>query len=186
MPLRARARGAPPATIAVSTCLAVLLLAPCAEARWRNDSDPFLVAPHVAIGFGASSPYVFGQIGLRLSERHLLIGIELSSLLQAGFAADAIIYFVKLRRVAVHVIDPGIGWNAFGHYLSTPEVTRSIDLRLGAGVELRVCRRAYLTMDWKVSLPDPGFVITHYGDYGKSIFLEALKDSQLWLGVLIH
>lgn len=167
----------------------VLLVAGAGAAearRFRNDSDPFLVGAHVATGFGANSPYVFGQLGVRFTERHMFLGIELSSLLQAGFAADALIYVVKLRPVGVHIIDPGIGWSPFGHYLSNPDVKRSIDLRLGAGVEVRVCRHAYLTADWKVSFPNPAFVITNYGDYGKTIFLDALKKSQLWLGVLIH
>lgn len=170
-------------------CLAgALVLAPssAAHARFLNDADPFLIGGHVAIGGGASRPYVFGQVGLRLSERHVFVALELSSLMQAGFAADFLVYLVTVRRVQVHLIDPGVGWNAFGYTLSTPDVKRSLDLRLGAGVEVRLRRHASLTVDWKVSLPDPAFVITHYGDYGKSIFLDALKESTLWLGVLFH
>jgi len=166
----------------------VLILAGSSFAypRFRNDSDPFLITGYAALGVSSNSPYVFGQFGIRLSERHLFFGIQLSTLLQAGFAADALLYFVKVKRFAIHLVDPGVGWSPFGHYISVPYVRRNLDLRLGVGFELRVCRHAYATFDWKVSFPNPGYVITSYGDYGKSIFIDALKESQWWFGVLIH
>jgi hypothetical protein len=157
-----------------------------AQARFRNDWDPFLIAGHAALGVSIQHPYLFSQLGVRIEEEHFFIGIELSSLLQAGFAADALFYVVRMRSFALHIIDPGVGWNAFGHYLSTPDVKRGLDLRIGAGFQIRACRHALATVDWKASLPDPGFVITSYGDYGKTIFLDSLKQGQLWLGVVLH
>ncbi len=115
-----------------------------------------------------------------------MLGIEFSSLLQQGFAADALLYFVTVGPLRVHLIDPGVGWNAFGIYPSVSYVKRSIDLRLGAGFELRMCAHGTATFDWNVSLPDPGFVITGYGDYGRAIFTDAVKESQIWIGVMLH
>src|SRR5262249_29693039 len=45
-----------------------------AQPPFKNDSDPFLFAGHVAQGFGAHSPYVFGQVGVRIWEKHVLLG----------------------------------------------------------------------------------------------------------------
>jgi hypothetical protein len=157
-----------------------------AAREFRNDLDPVMISAHAPIAGGLGSPYVFGRIGMRLEEKHVLIGLELSSLLQQGFAADALLYFVSVGKLRVHLVDPGVGWNAFGHYSSASYVKRSIDLRLGAGFELRLCAHGSATVDWKVSLPDPGLVITSYGDYGRAIFTDALKEWQLWLGVLFH
>src|SRR5262245_49721770 len=80
-----------------------------ARARFWNDWDPVMVGGHAALGFSAQSPYAFGQIGVRIEEKHFFIGLELSSFLQAGFAADALFYVVRLRGFALHIIDPGVG-----------------------------------------------------------------------------
>lgn len=166
--------------------LALLTIPAIARANFTNDSDPAMFGGHVAIGVGLNRPYAAGQIGLRIEEKHLFIGVELSSLLQNGFAADALLYFVKSKWFRLHLIDPGIGWNAFGYYLSTPYVKRDIDLRLGGGMEIRVWRHAYVTLDWKASFANPVSVIPNYGDYGRQIFVDSLKESQVWLGVLFH
>jgi hypothetical protein len=164
----------------------LLVAAGPAHAHFRNDLDPFLIGGTAAMGVSSQSPYVFGRFGVRFEEKHFFIGLELASLLQAGFAADLQFYVVRQRKFAIHIIDPGVGWNAFGHYLSVPEVKRSVDLHLGAGFRIRACRHAWATVDWQVSFPDPGYVIQSYGDYGKTIFLDALKESQIWLGVIVH
>jgi hypothetical protein len=157
-----------------------------AQAHWENDMDPWLIGGTSALGISSLSPYVFGRFGVRFEEKHFFIGLELASLVQAGFAVDFQFFIVRQRKFAIHIIDPGMGWNAFGHYLSVPDVKRTFDLHLGAGFRIRACRHALATVDWQVSFPDPGMVIQSYGDYGKTIFLDALKESQIWLGVIIH
>ena len=122
--------------------LIALVLAASPARATRNDLNPFLVAGTAATGFSSGHPYLFGRAGVQIEERHFFIGLHLSTLLQAGFAADFLFYVIRGKRFALHIVDPGVGWNAFGHTLSVPDVdcehcVKTINGTLGAmeGVE---------------------------------------------------
>lgn len=68
---------------------------------------------------------------------------------------------------------------AINCFLSDQDINRVIDLRLGMGVQIKVSCHVKLTIDWRVSIPDPvklyneDSVCLTCGKSGESVKLDA-------------
>jgi hypothetical protein len=155
------------------------------KAKFTNNFDPVRVSLHMGLGIHFRDPYISDQIGIRLELRHSPITLEVSSL-SNGFGIDFLLYAFRSKWISFHMLDPGIGFNTFGRYVSTPYIQRSMDLRIGAGANGRIVDHVSWEVSWKVSIADPAMVIPSYGDYGRTVFIDAIKESSCVIGILVH
>ncbi|KPJ85736.1 hypothetical protein AMJ57_01970 [Parcubacteria bacterium SG8_24] len=128
----------------------------------------------------STGPFMLYLAGRVRSPQYTPLGLELNAVIPHGFGLNLIIDVLKIGPVRVHLIDPGIFWNAFSP-VSCSRVSRSLDLTLGAGVDVRIKDAWSVGLDWRLFLPDPNHVIPVYADFARPIYDEALKGGQLWL-----
>lgn len=176
------------------------------------ESKGFIPEAHLAIGVGAQAPWASGLLGLRMEfpVGYGGLGIEPFISIPYGVGADVMIYAFRNKVVQVYPISVGamINWNynqdhgAFGtnaKFLSDQDVNRLWDLRLGAGVSVKLACHVFLALDWRVSIPDPvklnaeDHICQNCGKGGASRYLDAntavanaFAQSQLYVGVLIR
>jgi len=155
-----------------------------AKSKFTNNFDPVRISLHIGLGIHFRDPYVSDQIGVRLELKHSPVVLEVSSL-SHGFGIDFLLYAFRSKWISFHLLDPGVAFNTFG-YVSTPKIPRSMDLRAGAGANGRIVDHVSWEVSWKVSIADPAKVIPNYGDYGRGIFIDALKESACVIGILVH
>jgi hypothetical protein len=153
-----------------------------------------VVGGWAAIGLGVQDPYVSGNIGLQLRVPKAHLGLRAYSALQYGFGLQLLIYPYQGERVKLHIIDPGVMIPVAGYYLSDKDINRSVDLVLGAGVEIKLTCLLALTLDLRTSIPDPGALASHSTCGagcrnridGAAAVGNAFAATQLLVGLLVH
>ena len=124
-----------------------------------------VVSLHLGVGVGARQPYASGLIGLRIEFPTVYLGLEPFISVPFGAGVDGLVYAYRGKVVQVYPLSVGFMVN-FNHsadgvfgagnrFLSDQDINRVIDLRLGAGVQIRLRCKLSLAVDWRVSLPDP-------------------------------
>jgi hypothetical protein len=129
------------------------------------ESKVFLTSAHLAVGVGAQAPWASGLVGLRMEFPGVMLGLEPFVSLPYGVGADGLLYMYRGPVVQIPIaFGFMINWNynqktgMFGSdakFLSDQDINRVIDLRMGAGVQVKLKCSTKLTVDWRVSIPDP-------------------------------
>jgi len=174
------------------------------------ESRKFIPEAHLAVGVGAQAPWASGLLGLRMEFPVGLgaFGIEPFVSIPYGVGADFMIYAFHNNVVQFYPLSVGamINWNygqktgAFGtnaRFLSDQDINRLWDLRLGAGVSVKLACHVFLAFDWRVSIPDPVKLAkddhvcvncgngSHYLDANTAVG-NAFAQSQLLVGILVR
>lgn len=145
-----------------------------------------------AIGLGVRDPYMSGNIGLLLQIPKAYVGLRVYSALQYGVGVQFLPYVYRGSRVQVHVLDPGFMiTGAPFKYLSDPDVPRTVDLLIGAGVQVKLTCHLALTADLRTNIPDPTKLKDCVGSHGERIQAanavgNAFAATQLLVGLLLH
>jgi hypothetical protein len=164
----------------------------------------------LAIGVGAQAPWSTGLIGARLEFPSAYLGLEPFLSLPYGGGVDGLVYAYRGKTVQFYPLSVGfmLNWNYhsdhdafFGtkaRFLSDQDIDRLIDLRVGAGLQVKVACGVKLTIDWRVSIPDPVKLAREDGvchncgthgsralDAGAAVG-NAFAQSQLLVGVLFQ
>lgn len=94
---------------------------------------------------------------------------------------------LKIKDFRLRLFDLGIFW---GREPTNAWVPHSWSIMLGAGLEWEIISNhrnqwpcVALTADYRSFLPDPSRVLPRYGDFGKEIYLSALREGQWILGL---
>ena len=163
------------------TILALILLIPlgAAAGKWGFEPTPF-------VAFDAKA--VVGQpqgndilVGARFRHNRSLLALEFSANLDHGVGAMILLDTIRVWRLRVH-LDLGIFYPAW-EQMSVPEVPRSYDIVIGAGVEVAFYKkRLAVILNWRAYLPDPR-LIGYYGDFYIPIYKRVLKEAPWWLGL---
>ena len=145
------------------------------------------------------------------STGNLNVGIKLRALDYCPFALEAIVsipygfevmaplYIVKTDRFKLHIVLPFAGLHIpFGltPRISLPVLTDiNLYLVVGAGAEVKFTpktlmkklRAKYFTvnLDWRIFMPNPIYMLYHFGDYGRVAFKQSLKEGQIWVGATL-
>lgn len=124
--------------------------------------------------------------GLRFQyPRVTSLGLEVFAMMPYGMGIDIQIAGLSTRAFSLRLMDIGF---FYGREPGNRWVEHSWSLILGAGMEYRFflhgagARYAQLTLDYRAFLPDPGSVLMFYGDFGRDIYLGALRDGQFIIG----
>lgn len=163
-----------------------------------------VVSLHLGVGVGARQPYVSGLIGLRIEFPTVYLGVEPFISIPFGAGIDGMVYAYRGKVVQVYPLSVGFMVN-FNHsadgvfgagnrFLSDQDINRNIDLRLGAGVQIKINCFLKLAIDWRVSIPDPvklgNGTCYNCGTSGAeringvAAVKNALAESQLMVGLL--
>lgn len=166
----------------------------------------FVASAHLAIGAGAQAPWASGLLGVRMEFPKLYLGIEPFVSLPYGVGVDGMVYAYRGKVVQFYPLSVGfmVNWNQSGvfgtnvKYLSDNDINRIIDLRLGAGLQIKLACHVSLALDWRVSIPDPvklgreDNVCESCGTHGSrkldanTAVGNAFAQSQLLVGILIR
>lgn len=128
---------------------------------------------------------------------NVAVGIEYSAvtplraevfiLVPYGVGINIGIVGLKIKDFRARLFDLGIFW---GREPTNDWVPHSWSIMLGTGLEWEIISNhrsqwpcAALTLDYRSFLPDPSRVLPRYGDFGKEIYLSALREGQWILGV---
>lgn len=124
--------------------------------------------------------------GLRFQyPRVVSLGLEVFAMMPYGLGIDIQVAGLSARSFSLRLMDIGF---FYGREPGNRWVEHSWSLILGAGMEYRFflygagARYAQLTLDYRAFLPDPGSVLMFYGDFGRDIYLGALRDGQFVIG----
>ena len=153
----------PPVVIAKPAPPAIVVVPPCPVVCPPEGTS--VVSVHLGVGVGARQPYASGLIGLRIEFPTVYLGVEPFISVPFGAGVDGMVYVYRGPVVQVYPLSVGFMVN-FNHsadgvfgagnrFLSDQDINRNIDLRLGAGVQIRLRCKLSLAVDWRVSLPDP-------------------------------
>jgi len=116
---------------------------------------------------------------LRLKEYTPLV-LEISAVIPYGLGVNILTDIIQTDRVRVHLFDLGFFWNAYMP-VSVQRIKRSVDITLGAGVDVRIKDSWSVSLDYRLFLPDPISTLPAYADFALPIYAEALRGGQLWL-----
>jgi hypothetical protein len=156
---------------------------------------------HLAVGVGAQDPWASGLVGIRVEFPKAYLGLEPFISIPYGVGLDGMVYAYRGKVVQFYPLSVGFMFNfAYNNnnlFLSDRDINRVIDLRLGAGVQVKLACHVKLALDWRVSIPDPVKLANENGVCrncgGRSLALDApaavgnaFAQSQLLLGVLIQ
>lgn len=119
---------------------------------------------HLAVGVGAQNPWVSGLAGVRVEFPKVYLGLEPFVSVPYGVGLDGMVYAYRGKVVQFYPLSVGFMLNfnynkdpVFGKtkFLSDQDVNRVVDLRLGAGLQIKLACKIKLAIDWRVSIPDP-------------------------------
>jgi len=200
----------PPPPVVVAPPPAVVVLPPkVCKIGCPPEGRVFQPNLHLGIGVGVQPPYASGLIGARLEFPSVYLGLEPFISPTVGVGVDGLVYAYRGKVVQFYPLSVGfiINWNynqssgTFGmqdRFLSVQDVNRVIDLRVGAGIQIKLACHVKLAIDWRVSIPDPVKLAREDGvchtcgehgsralDAGAAVG-NAFAQSQLILGVLIQ
>jgi len=100
-----------------------------------------------------------------------------------GVGAGLLLDVYRGEHLRVHAFDVGIFVPIAPQLrLTRPDIDRDFDLWTGLGIEWNYRRSETVAVDWRVFIADPSRVPYYYGAFCKPIYLDALKESQLWIG----
>jgi len=113
------------------------------------------------------------------------LGLELGGVWPSGVGANAIVDLVSWHSGRIHVVDPGI-FHAFGKPLTSPDVSRNLDLSFGAGLDLfpfawlGKSDAFVFSFDWRTYMP-----LNAHGADGKSVDVSdsMFREGQFWLRI---
>jgi len=110
------------------------------------------------------------------------VGLEAGIVLPSGVGASAFLDVFRTKNLRVPIIDIGI-FKPLTFPASVTRIPRSWDATFGVGGEFRIGYASWVTVNWRVFLPDPNMLFRYYGDFARPVVEEALKGGQLWVGV---
>ena len=109
--------------------------------------------------------------------------LEANFLVPYGGGAGLLLDVYRGEKLRVHAFDVGIFVPlAAPLRLTRPDIDRRFDLWTGLGIEWNYRRDETVSVDWRVFCADPSSIPYYYGAFTKPIYLDALKESQLWIG----
>lgn len=165
---------------------------------------------HLGVGVGVQAPWASGLVGVRLEFPKAYVGLEPFLSVPFGAGIDGMVYAYRGKVVQFYPLSVGFMLNfnynqsqgVFGtsnKFLSIQNVDRLIDLRVGAGLQVKVACHVSLTFDWRVSIPDPVKLANEDGvcrfcsKNGNAYALDAgavvgnaFAESQFMVGVLVR
>jgi hypothetical protein len=161
-----------------------------------KDSDPRF-GIYGAAGVGVRDQYYSVNLGIQVRVPKAHLGFRIFSAIDRGIGAQGLIYVYQGKRVLVHVVDPGIqATGTVFSYNNNTDVPRSLDMILGAGVQVKLKCDLALLIDWRVNLADPVYLAQNNGVLvstgpNSARYLDAphvvgnsFSSSQLMLGLL--
>ena len=182
----------------------------CLKAKCPDYENQVVIpSAHLAVGVGVQEPWASGLLGLRLEFPKAYLGLEPFVSIPYGAGVDGMVYAYRGKVVQFYPLSVGfmLNWNynqstgAFGthdRFLSVQDVNRLIDLRVGAGVQVKLACHVLLALDWRANIPDPvklareNGVCHNCGGAGSraldagAVVGNAFAQSQLYLGILIR
>ena len=109
--------------------------------------------------------------------------LEANVFVPYGGGAGVLLDVYRGEHLRVHAFDLGIFAPIIPQFrLTRPDVDRKFDIWTGLGLEWNYRRNETVAVDWRVYLADPTRIPFYYGSFCKPIYLDALKESQLWIG----
>lgn len=116
------------------------------------------------------------------------LSVEAFVLVPYGVGVSMGVTGLKIKDFRLRLFDLGIFW---GREPTNAWVPHSWSIMLGAGLEWEIISNhrgsvwpcVALTADYRAFLPDPSRVLPRYGDFGKEIYLSALREGQWILGL---
>jgi hypothetical protein len=173
------------------------------------ESNVFIPELHLGIGVGGRYPYASGIAGVRMEFPKAYLGIEPFLSIPYGLGADLLVYAYRGKVVQFYPLSVGFminmnydnsggSFSSHNKFLSDQDINRVIDLRLGAGVQIKLACHVALALDWRASLPDPVKLASENGichncgsngavslDAGNAI-RNAFAQSQVIVGILVR
>jgi hypothetical protein len=174
-------------------CLLVAcLLTWSGAARAADDLPRFEMMSVFAFGGhlpGSASPAkampLTGFVAQRVGFPHLLtFSLEVSAIVPSGFGTNLLIDVIHHPDFRLHLIDPGVHLNVFKPVRS-PDIKRNWDVSFGLGFSWRVAEEGWLTVDYRMFVPDPIRTIKNYGSLIRETVNTLPQEAQLWLGYAI-
>lgn len=116
-----------------------------------------------------------------LEKRHTFFGAETFAVLPWGVGINLFLDLVRTDRLTIKLLDLGLFFPIVKK-LSVPDIQRDYDLVLGSGLMWHYSAKTNFFLDWRAYLPDPSLIF-YYGDFIRPIYKQALRESQLCLGI---
>lgn len=118
--------------------------------------------------------------------RYTPFGIELSYAPPSNFTGLLFVDAYQTDNLRLHVFDVGLTYNVT-HRGETYPITvrrfnRNWDLTFGTGVEIKVTKADWMTVDYRFFLPNPLMIEEDYGALGRPYIDESLKGGLLCIG----
>jgi hypothetical protein len=161
-----------------------------------KDKDPRF-GIYGAAGVGVRDQYYSVNLGIQVRVPQAHLGFRIFSAINRGIGAQGLIYVYQGKKVLVHVLDPGIqATGTVFSYNNNTDVPRSLDMILGAGVQVKLKCDLALLIDWRVNIADPVYLAQNNGVLvstgpNSARYLDAphavgnsFSSSQLMLGLL--
>ncbi len=173
--------------VVVLVFAAVMLLTP-SEAQAQPDDAPEIESVDLMMvaALGGGYPDRGGLLMVARLRRvpETPFALEVGFYAPWGVGANLLIDVYRNDRFRVHLIDPGVfyAWDP-DFRISRPDVERSYDITLGAGVEWQFADRWWLTVDCRMYFPDLIRTIGWYGDFARRIYANSAAGVQTWVGV---
>lgn len=144
-----------------------------------------------AVGAWSCNPHLFGLLGLRFRVLPLHLGLDANTQFYWGDSLMLMVYPIQ-GPLAWH-LDAGALWLWKSPGFATQDVPRRWDLAVGTGLEAQLVPHLSLTLDWRLTLPNPGVLGRaawpdadgRYLNTG-NVVGNSLLRSQIMLGLMLH
>lgn len=159
--------------------------------------ENIVFGPRIAIGLGVRNEFdTWGHtsmlLGMRARFPKLHLGLDAYTSFAYGVvAAQALVYPVQGKNLNWQV---GLGVLSTGDLLlTTADVPRTWDMTVGTGIEYKIAKNVSFTADWRVSLPNPVFMVNNSVPTTSGRYLDvphvignSLVQSQVLVGLMLH
>lgn len=118
--------------------------------------------------------------------RYTPFGVELGYAPPGSFMGLIFIDAYQTENFRLRIFDVGLTYTAShrgGTYpITVTRFNRNWDLTFGAGAEIKVTKKDWMTIDYRVFMPDPVMIETDYAALGRPYIDESLKGGLLCIG----
>lgn len=182
--------------IVLAVLVAVGGLAPSAKAEEKREPRAFetqtVVRAGGPIGFAFTpaserpemQPMTVSFAQRFRSPKYSNFGLEAGVVLPNGAGVNLLLDAIRTENFRLHIADPGIFRNVEQEWgVSVSRLPRKWDLTFGSGADLQLCKGLWLTIDWRVFMPDPLKLKKDYVHLAGPFKRDAVKGGQAWLGL---
>lgn len=174
-------------TLAVMVALMVITKSDISLAD-RPDYNKLSLVSGLGIGSNLRGNVSFSITSRLQYPKYTPLALEMFLLMPYGIGADIQITGFTSGRFTARFIDLGVfagrdPVNSWVAYNWSIVVGSGVEYRFPSPFDRQSINFVSCSLIYRVFLPEPSSVLTRYGDFGKSIYLNALRGGQIIFGV---